>query len=97
MSSVRLMKNWYYHLPDLLLAVASYLVVARLLLSVLPIGQGFIVRTLGVLTAPVVAPVGAITPRLVPPPVLLLAVVAWLSAARVILRAGMAATGLRLG
>ena len=94
------MKNWSYHLPDLLLAVASYLVVARLLLSALPIGQGFIVRivrTLSALTAPVVAPVAAITPRLVPPPMLLLAVVAWLYAARVILRAGMAATGLRLG
>jgi uncharacterized protein YggT (Ycf19 family) len=91
------MKNWYYHLPDMLLATASYLVVARLLLSLFPIGQDFIVRTLSALTAPVVAPVAAITPRLVPPPVLLLAVVAWLYAARVILRAGIAATGLRLG
>jgi hypothetical protein len=97
MSNVRPMKNWYYHLPDMLLAAASYLVVARLLLSPFPIGQGFIVRTLSALTAPVVAPVAAITPRLVPPPVLLLAVVAWLYAARVILRAGIAATGLRLG
>jgi uncharacterized protein YggT (Ycf19 family) len=91
------MKNWYYHLPDMLLAAASYLVVARLLLSPFPIGQGFIVRTLKALTAPVVGPVAAITPRLVPPAVLLLAVVAWLYAARVILRAGIAATGLRLG
>jgi uncharacterized protein YggT (Ycf19 family) len=96
MSSVRLMQNLYYHVPDLLLAAASYLVMARLLLSPFP-GNGFIVRTLGALTAPVVAPIAAITPRLVPPPVLLLAVVAWLYAARVILRAGMAATGLRLG
>jgi uncharacterized protein YggT (Ycf19 family) len=97
MSNVRPMKNWYYHLPDMLLAAASYLVVARLLLSPFPIGQGLIVRTLSALTAPVLAPVAAITPRLVPPPVLLLAVVAWLYAARVILRAGIAATGLRLG
>src|SRR5262245_35787651 len=97
MSRVRSMKNCYYPLPDMLLAAASYLVVARLLLSPFPIGNGFIVRTLSVLTAPVVAPVAVITPRLVPPPVLLLAVVAWLYAARVVLRAGMAATGLRLG
>jgi hypothetical protein len=96
MSSMRLMTNWYYHLPDMLLAAASYLVVARLLLSPLPIRQGFVVRTLRALTAPVVAPVAAITPRLVPPAMLLLAVLAWLYAARIILRAGIAATGLRL-
>ncbi|HEU0058734.1 MAG TPA: hypothetical protein VFR19_02565 [Hyphomicrobiaceae bacterium] len=91
------MLNWYYHLPDMLLAAASYLVLARLLLSPFPIGNSAVVRTLSALTAPVVAPVAAITPRLVPPPVVLLAVVAWLYAARIILRAGFAATGLRLG
>ena len=91
------MLNWYYHLPDMLLAAASYLVLARLLLSPFPIGNGVVARTLSALTAPVVAPVAAITPRLVPPPAVLLAVVAWLYAARVILRAGFAATGLRLG
>jgi len=96
MSSVRLMQNLYYHAPDLLLAAASYLVMARLLLSPFR-ANGFVIRTLGALTAPVVAPIAAITPRLLPPPVLLLAVVAWLYAARVILRAGIAATGLRLG
>jgi len=90
------MQNLYYHAPDLLLAAASYLVMARLLLSPFP-GNGFVVRTLSALTTPVVAPIAAITPRLLPPPVLLLAVVAWLYAARVILRAGIAATGLRLG
>lgn len=97
MSGMRLMANWYYHLPDMLLAAASYLVVARLLLLPLPIGQGLVDRALRALTAPVVAPVAAVTPRLVPPAMLLLAVLAWLYAARIILRAGIAATGLRLG
>ena len=67
------MRNWYYHLPDLLLALLSYLLIARLLLF------------------------AALTPRLVPQPLLLLAALAWLYAARVILRVGIAATGVRLG
>jgi uncharacterized protein YggT (Ycf19 family) len=91
------MKNWYYHVPDMLLAVATYLIVARL--ALLPLGgdRTAIVRALRVLTTPVVAPVAAITPRMLPAPAVLLAAVAWLYAARVLLRAGMAATGLRLG
>ena len=91
------MKSWYYHVPDMLLAVASYLIVARL--ALLPFGgdRFAIVRGLRLLTTPVVAPVAALTPRMLPAPAVLLAAIAWLYAARVLLRAGMAATGLRLG
>lgn len=91
-----LMQHWYYHVPDLLLAAVSYLIVARL--ALLPFGAdgALIVRALNALTAPVVAGVAAMTPRLLPSPAVLLAALAWLYAARVVLRAAMAATGLRL-
>jgi hypothetical protein len=90
------MQHWYYHVPDLLLAAVSYLIVARL--ALLPFGadRALIVRALNALTAPVVAGVAAMTPRLLPFPAVLLAALAWLYAARVVLRTAMAATGLRL-
>jgi hypothetical protein len=91
------MQNWYYHFPDLLLAAGCYLIVARLALMPFVADTSAIARRLRVITTPVVAPVAAITPRLLPPPAVLLAALAWLYAARVMLRAGMAATGLRLG
>ena len=91
------MTNWYYHLPDVLLAALSYLVIVRLLLLPFAAAGNAIVRTVGVLTAPLLAAVAAITPRMVPLPVLMLGALTWLYAARVILRAGFAATGVRLG
>jgi hypothetical protein len=91
------MKGWYYHVPDMLLAAACYLIVARLLLLPFRNGASAIVRTVNALTLPIVAATAAITPRMLPPPLVLLAALAWLYAARIVLRAGMAATGLRLG
>jgi len=90
------MTTWTYHLPDVLLAALSYLVVARLVL--LPLAaHNPVVRTLTALTAPIVVAMAAITPRLVPRAGLLFAALAWLYAARIILRVGIAATGVRLG
>jgi hypothetical protein len=91
------MKNWYYHFPDMLLAACCYLIVARLALAAFVADTAAVVRTLRLITWPVVTPVAAITPKMLPPPAVLLAALAWLYAARVVLRAGMAATGLRLG
>ena len=91
------MTNWYYHLPDLFLAALSYLVIVRLLLVPFAAADNAIVRSIGVFTAPVLAAVAAITPRMVPLPALMLGALTWLYAARVILRAGFAASGVRLG
>jgi len=91
------MTHWSYHLADLLLAAFCYLVIVRLLLSPLPAANNAIVRTVRALTQPLLVAVGAITPRMVPSPLLLLGAVTWLYAARVVLRAGIAATGVRLG
>jgi uncharacterized protein YggT (Ycf19 family) len=91
------MRHWPYHLADLLLAAFCYLVIVRLLLSPLATTNNPMVRAVRALTQPLLAAVGAITPRMVPSPLLLLGALTWLYAARVILRAGVAATGVRLG
>jgi hypothetical protein len=90
------MATWYYHVPDMLLAALSYLLLARLLLTPFPTAEHAVGRGLRGLTHPLVAAVGAVTPRMVPLPLLLLATLAWLYAARVLLRVAVAATGLRL-
>jgi hypothetical protein len=91
------MKNWYYHVPDMLLVGACYLIVARLVLLPFRHGASAIVRTVNALTTPMVAATAAITPRILPLPLVLLAALAWLYAVRIVLRAATAATGLRLG
>jgi len=91
------MTHWFYHLVDLLLAALCYLVIVRLLLSPLPTANNAMVRAVRALTQPLLVAVGAITPRMVPSPLLLLGALTWLYAARVVLRAGIAATGVRLG
>ena len=91
------MTNWSYHLSDVLLTALTYLMMLRLLLSPFRLSNTAVVRAVSAITAPVLALVGAITPRMVPPPLLLLGALAWLYAVRVVLRAGVAATGVRLG
>jgi uncharacterized membrane protein len=91
------MTNWSYHLSDVLLTALTYLMMLRLLLSPFRLRNTAVVRAVSAITAPVLALVGAITPRMVPPPLLLLGALAWLYAVRVVLRAGVAATGVRLG
>jgi hypothetical protein len=91
------MTNWYYHLADMLLAALSYLLLARLLLAAFSAAQNGLVRAVAVATGPILTAVAAITPRMVPAPLLVLGALAWLYAARVLLRAGLAAAGVRLG
>jgi hypothetical protein len=82
-SAASLLAHWYLHLPSLLLAAFIYLLLARLLLSfVLDAGNG-VVRVLAAITHPVVAAVGSITPRIVPPRGVMVAAIVWLVAARV--------------
>jgi hypothetical protein len=91
------MTSWYYHLADMLLVLLSYLLLGRLLLAAIGAAQNGLVRAVGAATAPILAIVAVITPRMVPAPLLVLGALAWLYAARVLLRAGLAAAGVRLG
>jgi len=89
---------WYYHVPNLILAALIWLLIGRLVLSlVFGPGRGnFVVRLLEVVTSPVLGAVGAITPRLVPAGLVVVFAIAWLLAARVALFVAVSATGVRL-
>jgi hypothetical protein len=93
---LHIMAYWSYRLPDVVLTALCYLLMARLLMSLVSIPDNAIVRGIGALTGPIVSAVGAITPRIVPTPFVILAALSWIYAARVVLRAGIAATGMRL-
>jgi len=79
--------QWQLQVPRLLLVLVTYLLIARLVLELLFGAQSNlkIVRGLCRLTNPVVRAVGAITPRVVPQPMLTLCAVVWVLAARMAL------------
>lgn len=79
--------HWQLQVPRLLLALLTYLLIARLLLEGLfgARSDRTIVRGLCRLTNPVVGAVGAITPRVVPEPMLTLCAIVWVLAARMVL------------
>lgn len=95
-SAASLVTHWYLHLPSLLLAAFIYLVLARLLLSFVLGAKNGVMRVLAAITLPVVATVGAITPRIVPLRGVLVASMVWLAAARVVAFWVALAMGLRL-
>jgi uncharacterized protein YggT (Ycf19 family) len=98
MRSPGYLAHWYYHVPDLILAVLVWLLIARLVLDLLP-GRGsdnLLVRLVVGATDPIVACVGFITPRVVPPLLVIACAAAWLLAARVALFVAVSATGARL-
>jgi hypothetical protein len=82
MQSASFVTYWYIHLPSMLLAALIVLVLGRLLLTPV-LGPGNAVMwLLAVITKPVVAVVGAITPRIVPLVGVLALAVVWLAALR---------------
>ncbi len=93
-----LLTHWYYHIPDLIMAALIYLLIGRLILS-LVVGQSrdiAILRLLNAVTDPLLKGVGAVTPRVVPVGLVIVVAMAWLLAARLALFMGVAATGARL-
>jgi hypothetical protein len=96
MQSASLVTYWYLHLPSLVLAALILLLLGRLLLTpVLGAGNG-LVWLLAVITKPVVAVVGAITPRIVPPAGVLVLGMMWLAALRMVVFWVALAMGVRL-
>jgi hypothetical protein len=93
-----LLAHWYYHLPNLLLVLWTWLLIVRLVLS-LAMAEGRrhgAVRLLVALTDPVLKAVGAITPRLVPRSIAMTFAIVWLLAARIALFVAVSAKGVRL-
>jgi hypothetical protein len=87
---------WYYHGPNLFLVALIWLLIGRLVLSLLLDRGNAVVRLLDTVTNPVLKAVGAITPRLVPATLVVVFAIAWLLAARVAIFLAVSATGVRL-
>lgn len=76
---------WYFYGPSLLLAALIYLLLARLVLSLLLKEENAVMRVLAAITNPVVRTVGAITPRVVPFSLVVVFAIMWLLSARILL------------
>ena len=87
---------WYYALPNYVLAALMYSLLARFLLSLFlaPDSPNYIFRFLVRITNPVLAVFGFLTPRAVPPAVLVLFSVVWLLMLRFVFFVAMASAGL---
>ena len=83
MQSASFLTHWYLYLPSVLLAAFIVLLAVRLVLTQALGANNFVMRALAAVTKPVVAPVGAITPRIVPQSGVLVLAMVWLVALRV--------------
>lgn len=79
-------RHWYFYLPDYVLAALIYTLIARFAVSffVRPDSQLYIWRFFRNATDWAVRPVAAITPRAVPPPLLLPIAAFWLFVLRAV-------------
>jgi hypothetical protein len=87
---------WYLNVPSLVLAALIWLLVGRLVLSFILDAGNVVMRVVRAVTYPVVAPVGAITPRIVPQAGVIVCAIVWLFALRIVLFMGALARGVRL-
>jgi hypothetical protein len=96
MPSANFLTYWYLHVPSLILAALIYLLLGRLVLSFVLDAGNTVMHVVRASTHPVVAVVGAITPRIVPPAGVIVCAMVWLLAARITLFMGAMAKGVRL-
>jgi uncharacterized protein YggT (Ycf19 family) len=74
-----------FQLPNLLIAMAMYSVLARFLLSLFMRPDQVMLKVFTQVTEPVLAPVRVITPSIVPEPVIFVFAFLWLFALRILL------------
>jgi YggT family protein len=74
-----MLANWYFHLPNYLLAAVMYSFVGRFLLSLFlpPDSKNYIFRAFVRITDPMLAPIRFITPAIVPHMILLIFAALW--------------------
>jgi len=96
MRNVSLFTFWSFQLPHLLMGMFILLLLLRLLLTAAVGRDRGATRVLAAVTAPVAVPVGAITPRIVPPAVVVFCAIGWLIAARLVLTMVALGFGIRL-
>jgi hypothetical protein len=76
---------WFFTVPNVILLVVTGLLVARCVLSLVLRDDTIVMRILRVVTGPVYVPVAAITPRVVPQPIVALIAIVWIYVLRIIL------------
>lgn len=76
---------WTFQVPNLLIAMAMYSVLARFVLSLFMTRDQVLLRVFCQITDPVLVPVRAVTPRIVPEPVIYLFAFLWLFVLRITL------------
>lgn len=76
--------NLLFQIPNLLIAMAMYSVLARFVLALFMTPDQVLLRVFMQITDPVLAPVRAITPRIVPEPVIYIFAFLWLFALRIV-------------
>jgi hypothetical protein len=87
--------HWYFHLPNLAMAALTYTLIGRYILALFLDQDRVIVRVFNSVTNPVLAVVGAITPRIVPAGLLVVFAMIWLFVARIALFFILAMMGIR--
>jgi hypothetical protein len=85
MPSASALSSWYLQGPSFVLAAFIYLLLARLVLAPLLPMKNPVMRVLAAVTNVVVKPVAAITPRVVPSPLVVVFAIMWLLSARILL------------
>ncbi|HEX2256379.1 MAG TPA: hypothetical protein VHG92_06705 [Afifellaceae bacterium] len=95
-TSVQFFGYWYYTVPNYLLAALMYSLLARFLLALFlaPDSKNYIFRFIVRITDPILRLFGFLTPRAVPPLLLVLFSVVWLLMARFALFLAVASAGL---
>jgi YggT family protein len=89
-----MLANWYFHLPNYLLAAVMYSFVGRFLLSLFlpPDSKNYIFRAFVLITDPMLAPIRFITPAIVPHMILLIFAALWTLVLRFALLVALAGT-----
>ena len=95
-SNVQFVEYWYYAVPNYLLAALMYSLLARFILAFFlqPDSSNYIYRFLRRITDPVVLVFGFLTPRAVPPLLVILFCAVWLLLVRFAFYVAMAGAGL---
>lgn len=91
--------HWPFHLPNLLLAALFYTLIGRAILAMLfrLSADRAMMRAFATLTDPVLRATAAITPRVVPPGLVIVFALVWLMLLRMVLFVTAVAFGMRPG
>ncbi len=87
--------QWYFHVPNLILAALMYTLLGRFVLSFFFASESKAViwRVFNQVTDPWLRIVGFVTPRVVPWPLILILSVMWVFVLRIVLLFGLSAAG----